>query len=842
MTSNAKWGVNSPLPSENEEPGAFGSDKPYWFQHDAPEREQPAPREHDPDAKALLNRHLATLHGSTRKLGNSALHDLENKLAALCEKDSAETSAFAETQPAIAKPELPNFDQGNLSDRLRELSNYLNEDLSRIEAGKARTIEPESAEPALSSGILSEPAISAPPIEEAEDEPRFRHTHKPISAPILDRAWFEDRFATMRSSIDEIAEQVPDKRIEKLGDQFNQLMEKLDAIHADRSRAAVENGLKQLANYLEENRNWTVSHDNRIKELEERLDHLGRLVAQSNSALSAAAKGLEIVARGTGPALASKTADLVAQRLESRLSRLATGEKVSQLSGEVNKLTLQSQHFARKTDDRLKLLQTSLDDGLNQMEEIGHPVGGSQQTDAWDDEAELDADTYQSPYSGKLSAAQRAAQLAEEHDREFPEDGEPIRHQIPYGEFLPEDERNNSHMGLVIAAIILLLASAAMLYLNLKDSGAARLLSNTQKAHYLVTPARADAERPVRIVLTKADPIPLAGNAAPALVMRNTAPNAGVIPTAVATIDDGSNESQAAILGDSAAQYSIAESYLQEIRNETREATEERLSKAARWFRRAATGGHVLSQYRLATLYELGQGVPQNYAEAMKWYEKAATGGHIKAMHNLGVLTVSAGAPKPDYAKAAYWFAKAAEWGLRDSQYNLAILNENGLGVKKSIRGALRWYTAAALQGDAKAAEKRDELLLALPEHGQALAVAAPKDAKWTTVTANVVGDTGKKRRPSKVLTAPKAVLKEPAAKTDRGNSGWSAQLTSTNNTVLKAQEFLLRLGFQPGKADGILGPRTMAAIRAYQKKAGIAQTGSLSNALVNQMKTELAS
>jgi sensor c-di-GMP phosphodiesterase-like protein len=40
---------------------------------------------------------------------------------------------------------------------------------------------------------------------------------------------------------------------------------------------------------------------------------------------------------------------------------------------------------------------------------------------------------------------------------------------LPYGEFLPEDERSSSHMGLIIAAIILLLASIAMLYLNLRD-------------------------------------------------------------------------------------------------------------------------------------------------------------------------------------------------------------------------------------------------------------------------------------------------------------------------------------------------------------------------------------
>jgi localization factor PodJL len=323
--------------------------------------------------------------------------------------------------------------------------------------------------------------------------------------------------------------------------------------------------------------------------------------------------------------------------------------------------------------------------------------------------------------------------------------------------------------------------------------------------------------------------------------MRHTAPQAVTLPAAAATEENG-NERQAAILGDTTAQHSIAEAYLREIRNENPEASDERLSKAARWFRRAAEGGHISAQYRLATLYELGHGVPQSYAEAMKWYERAAIGGHTKAMHNLGVLAVSAATQKPDYQKAAYWFGKAAESGLRDSQYNLAILNENGLGVKKDIRGALRWYTAAALQGDTKAAEKRDEILRARPALGQTVRIAYPKASKWTTVTANVVGGKDDHPSPAAPLPKPQAVLKQPAAKAVRKNGGWSAQLTHINDTILTAQELLLQLGFQPGRPDGIFGPRTMAAIRAYQEKAGLPQTGNLSDALLIRMEAELAS
>ncbi|PWB17072.1 hypothetical protein DCO44_01810 [Acinetobacter sp. AM] len=37
-----------------------------------------------------------------------------------------------------------------------------------------------------------------------------------------------------------------------------------------------------------------------------------------------------------------------------------------------------------------------------------------------------------------------------------------------------------------------------------------------------------------------------------------------------------------------------------------------------------ANRGHTNAQYNLGTLYQVGQGVLQNYEEAVKWYRKAA--------------------------------------------------------------------------------------------------------------------------------------------------------------------------------------------------------------------------
>jgi peptidoglycan hydrolase-like protein with peptidoglycan-binding domain len=41
-------------------------------------------------------------------------------------------------------------------------------------------------------------------------------------------------------------------------------------------------------------------------------------------------------------------------------------------------------------------------------------------------------------------------------------------------------------------------------------------------------------------------------------------------------------------------------------------------------------------------------------------------------------------------------------------------------------------------------------------------------------------------------------------------------------------QGALAKLGLDPGKADGMMGPKTRAAIRAFQKSAGVAVDGDL--------------
>jgi peptidoglycan hydrolase-like protein with peptidoglycan-binding domain len=56
---------------------------------------------------------------------------------------------------------------------------------------------------------------------------------------------------------------------------------------------------------------------------------------------------------------------------------------------------------------------------------------------------------------------------------------------------------------------------------------------------------------------------------------------------------------------------------------------------------------------------------------------------------------------------------------------------------------------------------------------------------------------------------------------------------TSASDRIRTAQEYLTTLGYQPGALDGIFGPRTEAAIRAFQKDNGLPVDGKISDQLI---------
>ncbi len=218
---------------------------------------------------------------------------------------------------------------------------------------------------------------------------------------------------------------------------------------------------------------------------------------------------------------------------------------------------------------------------------------------------------------------------------------------------------------------------------------------------------------PPRMLVPHAETAPLDKTPVGSIAGAGLASPAATAPDAVGAIR------ARAEAGDPAAQYELA------LRTAEGRGLPRDPRAAAGWFEKAATQGLAPAQYRLGSFYEKGVGVERDFARARTLYRSAADAGNARAMHNLAVMFAEGGEGKPDYAAAAEWFRKAGEYGVRDSQFNLAILYARGLGVPQSLVQSYVWFSAAAVQGDADAGKKRDEVAARLDSRELAAAKTA---------------------------------------------------------------------------------------------------------------------
>lgn len=217
--------------------------------------------------------------------------------------------------------------------------------------------------------------------------------------------------------------------------------------------------------------------------------------------------------------------------------------------------------------------------------------------------------------------------------------------------------------------------------------------------------AQDELQRPGRIARMAACIIGIVMLGGVYLIGRNTAPAAAAPqPQAPIALNDTSPAPApappAAPAGDALARYQFALQLFNSGRSE--EALEQ--------LRRAAEAGVPMAQYRLAKLYETGDGVEADLSLARQWTERAAGAGNARAMHDLGVYYARGDGARRDEAAAFRWFRQAAEFGVADSQYNLGILYQQGRGVARSESEALFWYLVAGAQGDPQAAQRADAL------------------------------------------------------------------------------------------------------------------------------------
>jgi localization factor PodJL len=248
------------------------------------------------------------------------------------------------------------------------------------------------------------------------------------------------------------------------------------------------------------------------------------------------------------------------------------------------------------------------------------------------------------------------------------------------------------------------------------------------------------------------------------------------------------------------------------------EGVEKNLKEAAKWMQKAAEAGFAPAQYSYGSMLQKGLGVETDLPAAARWYGRASQQGNARAIHNLAFLAVrSARKDVPeDMEKAVAWFNEAANFGLKDSQFNLGIVHGRGIGgVEKNPVEAYKWFAIAAKSGDQKAIDRRDEIKADLTAE-QLKAAQAEVDV-WAAQPLNEEANS---------IAIP-----------DAWRGAASAETTLEPDVVKEVQVILNNKGFLVGAPDGVMGERTLSAIKKFQRSAGIPATGKVDERLMRALR-----
>ncbi len=194
-----------------------------------------------------------------------------------------------------------------------------------------------------------------------------------------------------------------------------------------------------------------------------------------------------------------------------------------------------------------------------------------------------------------------------------------------------------------------------------------------------------------------------------------------------------------------------------------------------------AEQGHATAQFNLGSIYDKGQGVPQDYAQAMQWHRRAAEQGHAGGQNNLGVMYHEGQGVPQDYAQAYLW---------------------SNLAAARLPPGA-----------DREGAVRNRDLTAARLTPTQ-LADAQARARTWQP----------KPETPS----SPSAPSPGFAVPVQGAPPSASPPASLRRDLIREVQERLQAAGFHPGTIDGSMGPQTRNALRWFQNTKGLLATGEL--------------
>lgn len=247
------------------------------------------------------------------------------------------------------------------------------------------------------------------------------------------------------------------------------------------------------------------------------------------------------------------------------------------------------------------------------------------------------------------------------------------------------------------------------------------------------------------------------------------------------------------------------------------------LTQALRLFERASAQGHPDASYLAGLAHFRGRGAVANGNLAFWFMTRAANTGHAAAEYHLGLFHQTGTGTAKDPAAALPWFRKAADQGFPEAAEALGFVYANGIGAEKEPLWGLRWSERAARYGLPYAQYRTGAILAA----GKLL----PADRKTGLVyllLARKAGTDGAER----LVAALETRMTDADISGARSIAGnWRPVPAGTVDeddtaTIRFAQAALRRAGINPGPVDGLMGPRTKAAIASFRAREGLGGAG----------------
>ncbi len=171
----------------------------------------------------------------------------------------------------------------------------------------------------------------------------------------------------------------------------------------------------------------------------------------------------------------------------------------------------------------------------------------------------------------------------------------------------------------------------------------------------------------------------------------------------------------------------------------------------------AAAGGEPLAQWKLATIYATGDGVPHDDLKAYDyfqqiisgydeddpdWRDRSVVSNAFVAVGTYSLNGIADGKVPPDPARARLMFNYAATtFGDATAQYNLARLYLDGVGGAKDSRQGLRWLYLAADKGNVQAQALIGKMMF---EGQEGLPPQRARGLMWITLARESANDAAK--------------------------------------------------------------------------------------------------